>query len=111
MERKTRALHVTSHHNLLTDSWTADVRTLERGIGEFAIPQGSGNECQVALFEMAGDPHLHVNVTHRQERKALKGWIGPGALAEGFIHNRTFQSTPTAGILRHIQQMVFAARA
>jgi hypothetical protein len=31
--------------------------------------------------------------------------------ADGFIHNRRFDSTPTAEILRSIRRMVFAARA
>jgi hypothetical protein len=99
------------HHTLLTDAWTADVHVLEKGIGEFAPPPGAANPYHVSMFEMPGDPHLHVNVTHSHETKPIKGWSGPGVSAAGFIHNRTFESTPTAGILRQIRQMVFAARA
>jgi hypothetical protein len=111
MVRKANVRHVKSHHSLLTDAWTADVQTLERGIDEFAAPPGAENEYHVSLFEMPGDPSLHVNVTHRQETKPVKGWAGPGVSAAGFIHNRTFDSMPTSGILRQIRQMAFAARA
>jgi len=111
MYRKPHAAHVTTHHSLLSDAWTEDVRTLEMGISEFATPRGSANECQVALFEMPGDAYLHVNVTHRHEKKGAKGWAGPGNVPEGFVHNRTFESSATDGILRQIRQMVFAPPA
>ncbi|HEY2434941.1 MAG TPA: hypothetical protein VGI12_19875, partial [Vicinamibacterales bacterium] len=88
--------------------WTADVQTLEKGIDAFAVP--AAQHYQVSLFEIAGDPQLHVNVTHRHQTRAVKGWSGPGVSADGFIHNRTFEDAPTADILRSIRQMVFAAR-
>ncbi len=109
MVRTANVQHANSHHTLLTDAWAADVQTLERGIGEF--PEPPAHDYHVALFEMQGDPHLHVNVTHKHETRPVKGWIGPGVSAAGFIHNRTFESTPTATILRSIRQMVFAPRA
>jgi len=111
VKSKTYALHITSHHNLVSDTWTSDVRALERGIGAFPARRDSAHECDVALFEMAGDPHLHVNVTHRLETRPVTGWSGPGASKNGFIHNRTFDSATTAEILRDIRRMVFAARA
>ena len=109
MVRKLNARRGNSHHVLLTDAWTTDVHTLEKGIGEFAVPPA--HEYHVSLFEMEGDSQLHVNVTHRQETKQVKGWSGPGVSANGFIHNRRFESTPPGEILRSIRRMVFAARS
>jgi hypothetical protein len=108
MVRNPSPPRVNSHHTLVTDAWTADVQTLETGIDAFAVP--AAQQYHVSLFEIAGDSQLHVNVTHRHQTKAVKGWSGPGVSAEGFIHNRTFQEAPTAEILRSIRQMVFAAR-
>ena len=109
MVRKASARHSNSHHTLLTDAWTADVNTLEKGISEFIVPPAL--EYHVSLFELRSDSMLHVNVTHRQETKPAKGWSGPGVSANGFIHNRRFDSTPTAAaILRSIREMVFAER-
>jgi hypothetical protein len=109
MVRKASARRINFHHTLLTDAWADDVRTLEEGIGEFAVPPV--HQYHVSLFEIAGDTQLHVNVTHQDETKPVKGWSGPGVSAAGFIHNRRFDSTPTASILRSIRQMVFAPRA
>src|SRR5688572_4009680 len=109
MVRRANVRHANSHHALLTDDWKADVKALERGIGEFAVPPSP--EYHVSLFELEGDSKLHVNVTHRQETKQVKGWSGPGVSANGFIHNRRFESTPTVAILRSIREMVFAERA
>ena len=109
MVRKTSVSLANFHHQLLTDTWTADVKVLERGIGEFGVPPAP--EYHVSLFELEGDAMLHVNVTHRQETRPVKGWSGPGVSANGFIHNRRFESTPTAAILRSIREMVFAERA
>ena len=109
MIKKASVRHVNSHHALLTDAWTADVHALEKGIGDFAVPPVY--QYHVSLFEMAGDADLHVNVTHREGTREVKGWSGPGVSANGFVHNRRFHSTPTAEILRSIRQMVFAERA
>ena len=108
MVRKANVKHARSHHALLTDAWAADVQTLQRGIGEFAVPPAP--EYHVSLFEMAGDSELHVNVTHKEQTKQVQGWSGPGVSANGFVHNRTFNATPTPEILRSIRRMVFAAR-
>jgi hypothetical protein len=108
MVRKASVQHANSHHKLLTDAWTADVQTLERGIGKFGVPPA--REYHVALFELEGDSTLHVNVTHKLKTKPVKGWSGPGVSATGFIHNRRFEATPTAEILRNIRDMVFAGR-
>ena len=109
MVRNANARYAHSHHALLTDAWTAEVQTLERGIDAFATPPVSGYH--VSLFEMAGDQHLHVNVTHTEETKRVKGWLGPGVSADGFIYSRRFESTEMPSILRSIRQIVFAARA
>ena len=109
MVRKTGPRHVNSHHTLLTDVWAASVQTLEKGIGEFAVPPE--HQYHVSLFEMASDAQLHVNVTHRHETKAVKGWSGPGVSANGFIRNRRFDLAPAAEILRSIREMVFSERA
>ena len=109
MVRKANIKRANSHHTLLTDAWAADVQTLERAIGEFAEPPA--RDYHVSLFEMAGDSELHVNVTHKEPTKPVQGWSGPGVSVNGFVHNRRFDSTPTAEILRSIRRMVFAARA
>jgi hypothetical protein len=102
--------HTRVQHTLLTDAWTTDVRTLETGIRDFGA-SASYADYQVSMFEVAGDPSLHVNVTHPHETKPVKGWAGPGVTAAGFVHNRTFDSTSTESILHDIRRMVFAPRA
>lgn len=109
MIRRASVQHAHCHHALLTDAWTADVEALEKGIGDFPVPPA--HEYHVSLFEMANDRQLHVNVTHREPTRPVRGWSGPGVSANGFIHNRRFESMSTAEILRSIRRMVFAARA
>lgn len=109
MVRRANLRRPNSHHTLVTEAWTEDVATLEKAIGEFAVPPA--HEYHVSLFELAGDRELHVNVTHKEQTRSVKGWSGPGVSANGFIYNRRFDSMPTPEILRSIRQMVFAARA
>jgi hypothetical protein len=109
MVRTPTGHHVHSHHALLTEAWATDVQLLERGIGVFATPPVP--DYHVSLFEIAGDPQLHVNVTHKEQTKRVAGWLGPGVSADGFIYSRRFESTPAWSILRSIHQMVFAGRA
>jgi len=109
MVRTASPTHANSHHTLLTDAWVEDVQILEKGINAF--PVTPANDYHVALFEVAGDPQLHVNVTHKQQTEAVKGWLGPGVSASGFIYSRRFASTPTASILRRIREMVFSPAA
>ena len=97
-------------HNLLTDSWTDDVHIVEEAIGRFGASRGVTNDCQVALFEVVRDDQLHVNVTHKYPTRTIPGWAGPAVLRSGFVHNRTFGDTEPSDIIRHIRQMVFAAR-
>lgn len=97
-------------HKLLTGLWTADVQTVETAIGRFKADGALTNDCQVALFEIARDGHLHVNVTHKHPTRKVHGWAGPASLEEGFVHNRTFDDSPPSRIIRQIRDMVFASR-
>jgi len=104
-----RATAVSTEHSLLTTAWTADVRTLETAIGQFASEQPLASDCQVVMFEIEGDDQLHVNVVHQAPRTAVvHGWSGPGQLPAGSVYNRRFSDTPPAQIIRHIRNMVFA---
>ena len=100
---------VTTKHKLLTDSWTANVEALEAAVGRFTTDRSLTNDCQVVFFEI-GDGRLHVNVTHKYQTTAVRGWAGPASLREGFVHNRTFADAPPGQMLRHIRDMVFAER-
>lgn len=111
MFRKVKTQKASIHHALLTDAWTTDVQALESGIRNFEIPPGPGADYRVSMFEMANDPHLHVNVTHAHETKPVKGWAGPGVSADGFVHNRTFEFASTNRILQDIRRVVFASPA
>jgi hypothetical protein len=108
--RRGGAMAISARHHLLTNSWTADVEGLETAIGRFRIDGHVVNPCEVMFFEIAGDGHLHVNVTHRHATKTVSGWAGPGHLPDGFIHNRRFGDTTQSAMIRHIRDMVFAAR-
>ena len=101
---------IKTSHNLLTDSWTHGVHVIEEAIGRFAARGDVANDCQVALFEIVRDDHLHVNVTHQCATRTMRGWAGPAILRSGFVYNRTFGDTQPSDIIRHIRRMVFAAR-
>lgn len=101
---------ITTEHKLLTSSWTVEVAALETAIRDFTKTRALPDDCKVVLFEVGHDSDLHVNVTHRHATAAVKGWAGPGRVPDGFIHSRTFGDTPQAGMVRHIRDMVFAAR-
>lgn len=104
------AVAISARRQLLSDSWTVDVENLEWAIGRFKADRDVANNCQVVLFEIAGDGHLHCNVTHRHATKTVDGWAGPGRVPDGFVHNRRFGDTPPHDMIRHIRAMVFAAR-
>jgi len=104
------AMAISARHQLLGDSWTADVEDLEKMIGRFKTDRHPANNCEVVFFEIAGDGHLHVNVTHRHATKTVSGWAGPGHMPHGFVHNRRFRDTPHNEMIRRIRDMVFAAR-
>jgi hypothetical protein len=101
---------LTSSHELLTSAWTADVERLETAIDRFTADRPLADDCRVQLFEIPGDAHLHVNVTHHDPTVSLRGWAGPGRVAGGFVHNRRFVHAPVIQTIRHIRNMVFAAR-
>jgi hypothetical protein len=101
---------ISARHQLLGAWWTADVEDLEVAIGRFKTDGNVANNCEVVFFEIDGDPHLHVNVTHRHATKTVGGWAGPGQVPDGFVHNRTFGDMPPNAMIRHIRNMVFAAR-
>jgi hypothetical protein len=109
--RPAKTPHTRVQHTLVTNAWMADVQTLEAGIREFGVLPAGQNECYVSMFEITGDPQLHVNVTHTHETKPVNGWAGPGVSAAGFVHNRTFDAVSTDSILHDIHRMVFAPRA
>ena len=104
------ATAISARHQLLSDSWTADVENLERAIGRFKTDRNMTNNCEVVFFEIPGDEQLHCNVTHRHATRAVSGWAGPGQVPEGFVHNRRFRHTSHNDMIRHIRDMVCAAR-
>jgi hypothetical protein len=101
---------VTITRNLLTALWIADVQEVESAVARFKLERSLPNDCEVTFFELAGDPRLHVNVTHKYETIAVRGWAGPGRLSEGFVHNRRFDAARRSQVTRHIRDMVFADR-
>jgi len=108
--RPARTGRLSSTRRLPGASWACCVDAVEAGIRRFNEAHPLASDCQVAFFEVASDETLHVNVTHRQLTKPISGWAGPGRTSDGFVHNRTF-AAPTAQILRHVRDMVFADRA
>ena len=98
----------TANNTLQTSYWSSDVMALEHALGKLTAKRPVTNDCRVSFFEVAGDSDLHVNVTHRHETVAVKGWLGPASTADGFVHNRRFQDRHS--ILPHIRAMVFAER-
>ena len=78
-----KAMAIFARHQLLSDSWTADVENLESAIGRFKADSNVANSCEVVFFEIAGDRRLHCNVTHRHPTKAVAGWAGPGHVPGG----------------------------
>src|SRR4051794_18351879 len=99
---------ITTTHKLLTGSWTEDVETVESAVGRFRTDQAPANDCEVVLFEIVRDRHLHVNVTHHHRTKSVPGWAGPASLPQGFVHNRTFsEAQSSTQIVRHVRDMIF----
>ena len=98
----------TSNNTPQSGYWSSDVTALECALGKLVARRPVTNDCRVSFFEVAGDSDLHVNVTHRHQTVAVKGWSGPAIMPDGFVHNRRFQDRQS--ILPHIRAMVFAAR-
>jgi hypothetical protein len=72
---------------------TADVEKLESAIRRFKADPDAANNCEVVFAT-----------------KSITGWAGPGHVADGFVHNRTFGDTRHNDMVRQIRAMVFAAR-
>ena len=102
---------ITANHALLTGAWTGDVKALEEAIGRLKMEPGVVSDCRVTFFEVAGDQHLHVNVTRRSATAGVEGWAGPAATADGVLYNRMFSRIPRYQLLRQLKQMIFAASA
>ena len=107
--QKGHEMNITTTRNLLTDTWTTDVSEMEDAIQCFTADRNLWDDCHVAFFEIAHDPSLHVNVTHKHPTAEVSGWAGPADRPEGFVHNRRFADPATVQIVRHIREMVFAA--
>ena len=107
--RRLTAPAITANHALLTATWADEVKALESALGRINGNARVSSDCRVTFFEVAGDQHLHVNVTHRSATEGVKGWAGPGTTPDGIVHNRTFSRTPRAQVLREIKDMIFAA--
>ena len=101
---------ITITRSLLTTLWKADVQALESAVARFTLDRPLPNDCEVTFFEIAGDPQLHVNVTHKYQTIAARGWAGPGRFSEGFVHNRRFGATRRGQVTQHIRDMVYADR-
>jgi hypothetical protein len=102
---------ILTKHTLLTEAWTGQVQTIETAIRRFKADRHLANDCQVVMFEIPDDRHLHVNVMHKYPTAEVGGWAGPGRVPFGVVHNRRFGDTTTHQIIRHIRDMVFAARS
>jgi hypothetical protein len=99
---------ITANHTLLTGAWNVDVKALEEALGRLAIDPGAAADCRVTFFEVAGDRHLHVNISHQSAMAAVNGWTGPATTADGVIYNRIFDHMPRYQLLRQLKQMIFA---
>lgn len=99
---------ITTTHRLLTDFWAANVSAVETAIMRFHTGKRPANDCQIAFFEIAGDEHLHVNVTHQKPTTTVDGWAGPASVTGGFVHNRRFSEEQSGQLIRHIRHMAFA---
>jgi hypothetical protein len=100
---------ITATHALLTGAWTVDVKVLEEALGRLKTDARRTDGCQVTFFEVAGDQHLHVNITHRSATAAVEGWAGPAETADGVLYNRMFSRMPRYQLLRQLKHMIFAA--
>ena len=101
---------VTTTRGHLTAARTPDVQTFESAVRRFTVDRAVPNDCEVTFFEVEGDHQLHVNVTHKYETAAVKGWAGPGRLQDGFVYNRRFGDGQPLRVIRHIRDMVCAER-
>ena len=101
-------MNIRTTQSLLTDSWRADVDTIESAIRRFPSGRRSEAHCHIAFFEIPRDTDLHVNVILNQRTKRVSGWAGPADRPDGFVYNRRFDEQTPARIVRLIRDMVFA---
>lgn len=99
---------MTASHALLTGAWKVDVKVLEEAIVRLQADPRVGNGCRVTFFEVAGDEHLHVNITHRSAMVRVDGWAGPVTTADGVLYNRRFSRMPRYQLLRQLKHMICA---
>jgi hypothetical protein len=107
--RVARTPAITVNHALLTGAWTRDVKALEEALRRLGMDPAGGDDCRVTFFEVAGDRHLHVNITRRSATAAVTGWAGPGTIADGVVYNQMFDRMPRYQLLRQLKHMIFAA--
>ena len=100
---------LTTNHTEVHGMWTAEVARLQASLAYLTEKRVPSSPCRVSFFEVPSDRDLHVNVIHQHEPVAVKGWSGPAAIADGFVLNRRFRTR--AGILGHVEEVVFAAPA
>lgn len=108
--RNEEPMTINVRRTLLSDTWTAEVKALETAVARFTADRRLTHDCDIALFEMVGDRHLHVNVTHSHSTKSVRGWAGPGRVRGGFVHNRRFDQARRSQIIRHVREIVLAPR-
>jgi hypothetical protein len=106
--RLAKAPAITAKHALLTAAWTVEVQALEAALGRITDARVS-RDCRVTFFEVAGDQHLHCNVTRPSATGDVNGWAGPGTTRAGIVYNRTFSRMPRYQVLRQIKDLLFAA--
>jgi len=102
--------YLQAEQKLVTRAWIDEVGVVMSAIRGFTHRRRLQTDCRVVLFELAGDPELHVNVTHDHPTTSPAGWSGPGVVPGGFVHNRRFDRGQPSAIARHIHAMVFAPR-
>ena len=85
---------LTTRHRLLTSAWTVDVEGLQTAIQRFTADRPLADDCRVDLFEMPGDGHRHVNVTHPDPTLSPPGWAGPGSEHHPSGRGQPRQDTP-----------------
>jgi hypothetical protein len=100
---------IAASHALLTGAWTVYVKAMEEALGRLGMDRGAAEDCRVTFFEVAGDRHLHVNITRRSATVAVNGWAGPATTADGVVYNQMFDRMPRYQLLRQLKHMIFAA--
>ena len=101
---------MSTHHKLLTESWSTDVEIVENAIRGFAAERPLEHDCRVVLFEVVHGSQPARQRHTRARDGAVAGWAGPASVADGFVNNRTFADMTPTRIAGHIRSMMFAER-